>query len=101
MPLTNDDVAGIAAYAHIALSEQELDEMRAYLNDALELLEPLLAYDLADVEPTFHPFGDLTNVVRDDVVVPGLSLQEALANAASTRGRAFRVPTILVDGGGA
>lgn len=101
MPLTRDDVAGIADYARIALSETELDEMCAYMNDALDLLEPILEYDLEGVEPTFHPIGELTNVTRDDVVVAGLTLEEALANAGSTRGRAFRVPAILADGGAA
>jgi aspartyl-tRNA(Asn)/glutamyl-tRNA(Gln) amidotransferase subunit C len=101
MPLTREDVAGIAEYARIGLTDDELTEMTSYLNDAVDLLDPLLAYDLEDVEPTFHPIGDLVNVVRDDVVVAGLSLEEALANAGSKRGRAFRVPAILSDGGAA
>lgn len=101
MSLTREDVAGIAAYARIALTDDELDEMTSYLNDAIELLEPILAYDLEGVEPTFHPIGDLVNVVRDDVVAPGLSLEEALANAGARSGRAFRVPAILADGGAA
>ena len=99
--LTRDDVAGIAAYARIALDDAELVEMTAYLNDAISLLQPILEYDLEDIEPTFHPIGDMANVTREDVPVPGLSLEEALANAGSREGRAFRVPAILDDGGGA
>ena len=101
MPLTREDVAGIAEYARIALTDAELDEMTTYMNDAIALLDPILEYDLEGVEPTFHPIGDLANVVRDDVVVAGLSLEEALANAGSRRGRSFRVPAILADGGAA
>ena len=101
MPLTKQDVAGIADYARIALTDAELDQMTAYMNDAIALLEPILEYDLDDVEPTFHPIGELTNVTRGDVTVPGLSLEQALANAASIRDRAFRVPAILADGGAA
>ena len=101
MPLTREDVAGIAEYARIGLTDDELAEMTSYLNDAVDLLDPLLAYDLEGVEPTFHPIGDLVNVVRDDAVVVGLSLEEALANAGSKRGRSFRVPAILSDGGAA
>ena len=86
MPLSREDVAGIADYARIALSDTELDEMTAYMNDAIALLDPILAYDLDGVEPTFHPTGDLVNVVRDDVPSGGLPLEEALANAAA-RGR--------------
>ena len=101
MALGRDEVAGIARYARIALDDDELDGMCAYLDDAIALLEPILAYDLDDVEPTFHPIGKLANVRRDDVPTPGLSLEEALANAASCRERAFRVPAILADGGAA
>lgn len=101
MPLSREDVAGIAEYARIALTDTELDEMTAYMNDAVALLDPILEYDLEGVEPTFHPIGELANVVRDDVVVAGLSLEEALANAGSRRDRSFRVPAILADGGAA
>lgn len=99
--LSRKDVAAIAEYARIALTEPELDEMTTYMNDAVALLEPILEYDLDGVEPTFHPIGSLANVVRDDVVAPGLSLEEALANAGSRRGRSFRVPAILAEGGAA
>ncbi len=100
-PISREDVAGIAEYARIALTEDELDEMCAYLRDAVALLEPIRHYDLKGVEPTFHPIDGMTNVVREDVVVAGLSLEEALANAGATRGRSFRVPAILGDGGAA
>lgn len=101
MSLTRDDVAGIAEYARIGLTDDELSEMTGYLNDAIALLDPILEYDLEGVEPTFHPIGDLANVVRDDVVVTGLPLEKALANAGSRRGRSFRVPAILAEGGAA
>ena len=101
MVLSKEDVVGIAEYARIALSETELDEMTTYMNDAVALLDPILEYDLEGVDPTFHPIGELVNVVRDDVCVAGLSLEEALANAGSRRDRSFRVPAILAEGGAA
>ena len=55
MALSREDVAGIADYARIALTDAELDEMTAYMNDAVALLEPICQYDLDGVEPTFHP----------------------------------------------
>ena len=100
MALTEDDVRGIAEYATIALNESELTEMTAYLNDAVGMLEPILAYAGEDVEPTFHPIGDLSNVMRSDAADAGraLSTDVALANAAASREGQFRVPSIL--GGG-
>ena len=103
MPLSKEDVAGIADYARIALSEEELDEMTSYMNEAVALLAPICEYDLDGVEPTYHPIGDLSNVMGEDVVddaVRALPLDVALDNAGSTSGRYFRVPSILGDGGG-
>ena len=100
MALTKQAVRGIADYARIALEGDELDEMTAYMNDAVAMLEPILAYNLPDVEPTFHPIGDLSNVMRSDTCDPahGLSITAALENAGSTRERYFRVPSILGEG---
>ena len=101
MALSADDVRGIADYARIALSPEELEAMTAYLNDTIAILDPIHQYDLEGVEPTYHPIGDLANVMRDDAEAPGLAIDAALGNAGSTRGRSFRVPSILGDGGAA
>ncbi|QOY60275.1 Asp-tRNA(Asn)/Glu-tRNA(Gln) amidotransferase subunit GatC [Thermophilibacter immobilis] len=103
MALSREDVADIADYARIALTDAELDEMTTYLNEAVGLLEPIREYDLAGVEPTFHPIGDLSNVMADDVpdtTERALPLDVALSNAGSTRDRSFRVPSILGAEGG-
>lgn len=99
MSLTQQAVRGIADYARIALTDNELVEMTAYMNDALEnVLAPVRAYELEGVEPVFHPIGDLSNVMREDVVRPGLPLDVALENAGQVEGRYFRVPAILGNG---
>ena len=98
MALTEKDVAGIAEYARIGLTPDELTEMTTYMNDAIGMLEPVLQYGEADVPTTFHPIGDLSNVMGTDVERPGLPIDVALEDAASTRDRYFRVPSIL--GGG-
>lgn len=101
MALTETDVRGIADYARIALEGDELTQMTAYLNDAVQMLEPVLQYDLPDVEPTFHPIGDLSNVMRADTVDAerALPIDAALENAGAARERYFRVPSILGEGG--
>lgn len=101
MALSEKDVAGIAEYAQIALTPEELSEMTAYMNDAVNILEPILQYDVPSVEPTFHPIGSLSNVMGEDELEPqrSLPLDVALGNASSTRERYFRVPSILGEGG--
>lgn len=97
MALSENDVRAIADYARIALEGEELAQMTSYMNDAVSMLEPVLAYDLPDVEPTFHPIGSLSNVMRGDSedAERGFTIDEALGNAASSRDRSFRVPSIL------
>ena len=100
MALSEKDVRGIAEYAKIALTDDELTEMTAYMNNAVSILEPILQYDLPDMEPTFHPIGSLSNVMGDDELEPArdLPLDVALENAGSARDRYFRVPSILGEG---
>ena len=103
MALTTEDVAGIADYARIALTPDELQEMTTYMNEAVALLEPIREYDLDGVEPTFHPIVDLSNVMGADVADTtdrALDIDTALSNAGSARDRYFRVPSILGDDGG-
>ena len=70
--------------------------MTTKMNGAIEgVLEPVLQYGEADVPPTFHPIGDLSNVMAADVPEPGLSIEDALLDAPSPRERYFRVPSIL------
>ena len=99
MALSREDVAGIADYARIALTDAELDEMTAYMNDAVALLEPIRQYDLDGVEPTFHPIGSLSNVMREDVEQPSFTQDEALANAPRQQDGSFLIPSILGEGG--
>jgi aspartyl-tRNA(Asn)/glutamyl-tRNA(Gln) amidotransferase subunit C len=47
-----------------------------------------------DVPPTSHPVP-LTNVFREDVVVPGLTPEEALSGAPEAEQQRFSVPRIL------
>lgn len=101
--LSEDDVRGMAAYARIGLDEQELAQMTVDLNSIIDTLKPITEFDLEGVEPTFHPIGDLSNVMAPDVADAterALPIDAALSNAGSVRGRTFRVPSILGDQGG-
>ena len=51
MALSEKDVRGIAEYAKIALTDDELTQMTSYMNDAVQMLEPVLQYDLPEWSP--------------------------------------------------
>ena len=96
--LTEHDVRDIATYARIGLSDDELSQMTIDLNNIIDTLEPITHYDLDGVEPTFHPIGGLSNVMREDVEAPGFTQEQALANAPKQQDGNFLIPAIL--GGG-
>ena len=96
--LTEKDVRGIATYASIGLTDEEVTSMTEDLNNIIDSLKPITEYDLEGVEPTFHPIGNLSNVMREDVEGESFTQEEALANAPKQQDGSFLIPAIL--GGG-
>ncbi len=96
--LTEKDVRGIATYARIGLTDEEVTEMTVDLNNIIESLKPITEYDLEGVEPTFHPIGNLSNVMREDVEGESFTQEVALENAPKQQDGSFLIPSIL--GGG-
>ena len=97
--LTETDVRAISEYTRIGMTEDEIADMTTDLNNIIESLRPITEYDLDGVEPTFHPIGDLSNVTREDVEVPGLTKDQALGNAPKQQDGSFLIPSILGEGG--
>lgn len=96
--LTEKDVRDIAEYTRIGLTDEEVVQMKEDLNNTIEMLKPITEYDLEGVEPTFHPIGSLSNVMREDVDKPSFTQEEALENAPAQQDGYFLIPSIL--GGG-
>ena len=97
--LTETDVAGIAEYTRIGMTSEEIAKMTVDLNAIIDSLAPITEYDLAGVEPTFHPIGGLSNVMRDDVCEPSFPQSISLENAPKQQDGQFLIPAILSDGG--
>lgn len=96
--VTEKDVRAIAEYARIGLPEEDVPQMTKDLNDIIESLKPITEYDLEGVEPTFHPIGDISNIMRPDTPTKSFTQAEALANAPEAKDGYFVIPSIL--GGG-
>lgn len=94
--ITRDEVAHLAALARIDLSEEALDHLAPQLAVILESVASISGIAGDDIPPTSHPLP-LTNVFRDDVVVPGLTAEQALAGAPDAEDQRFSVPRILGD----
>ena len=92
--LTRADVDHLAHLARLELTDDELDTYVGQLSVILDSVAAVTAVASGDIEPTTHAVP-LTNVYRPDVVVPGLTQQQALAGAPSAQDGRFRVPQIL------
>lgn len=97
--LTERDVRDIATYARIGLTDDELVRMTTDLNSIIDTLKPITEFDLDGVEPTFHPIGSLSNVMREDVERESFTQEVALENAPKQQDGSFLIPSILGEGG--
>jgi aspartyl-tRNA(Asn)/glutamyl-tRNA(Gln) amidotransferase subunit C len=92
--ISREDVAHVARLARLALTDAELETMRAQLNAILAHIDALKAVDTAGIEPTSHAVPQF-NVMREDEPRPCLPREEMLANAPDRAGEFFRVPRII------
>ena len=94
MKISKQEVEHVAKLARLELSEQEKEMLTDQLSNILTYVETLNALDTKGVEPTSHVL-DIKNVMRDDVVVPGLTQEQALANAPDKAAGHYKVPKII------
>ena len=93
MALTREEVAHVAYLARLGMSEAEMDVMAEQLSAVLGYIEQLNQVDTSDVPPTALSVNQ--NVLRPDVALPSLPLEQALANAPLRVGDYIRVGVIL------
>lgn len=90
MKLDLETVRNVAALARLDLTAEETERFARQLGDVLAYAERLQQIDTQDVPPTPYVLP-LSNVIREDEPAPGLSPEEALANAPDRQGGFFRV----------
>lgn len=92
--ISRDEVANLARLARIAMSDDELDHLASELDVILGAVARVQEVASNDIPATSHPL-DVSNVVREDEVLPSLSPDEALAGAPAKDDQRFKVPQIL------
>ncbi|MBI1390542.1 MAG: Asp-tRNA(Asn)/Glu-tRNA(Gln) amidotransferase subunit GatC [bacterium] len=93
MSISRDELKHIALLSRLELSDDEAELYTRHIGEILEYVEKLKELDIEGVEPTSHAVP-MENVMRDDVVGPGLEIDEALKNAPDREDRFFRVPRV-------
>ncbi|SEN22631.1 Asp-tRNA(Asn)/Glu-tRNA(Gln) amidotransferase subunit GatC [Cryobacterium luteum] len=92
--ITAEQVKHLAYLARIDLSPLEITNLTHDLGQIVDSIAKVSEVATADTPATSHPMP-LTNVFREDVVVPSLTVEQALSGAPDRAGDKFRVPAIL------
>ena len=96
--ISRDEVAHLARLSRLAVTDDELDMFAGQLDVILQAVARVGEVAAADIPPTSHSVP-LTNVFRDDVVVPGLSQRGGAVGRARRGGRALPRPADPGRGG--
>ena len=91
------DIEHVARLARLALSEEEIGQLREQLPLILEHAAKVGEVAADDVPPTAYAISR-ANVYREDEPEPSLPQAQALANAPEREDGRFKVPRI-VEGG--
>lgn len=94
--MTKINIHHVAKLANLPIPEEKLEMLEKQLETTVEHIERLNELDTSTVDETSDITG-LRNVMRDDVVEPSLTQEEALSNAKETHNGFFVVPVILEE----
>ena len=96
--LSRSDVEHVAHLARLGLTDEELARLEGQLNHIVDQYAALAELDTEHIPPTAQTI-ELENILRDDVVRPGLAREEILDLAPQRAGDYFVVPPILGEHG--
>jgi aspartyl-tRNA(Asn)/glutamyl-tRNA(Gln) amidotransferase subunit C len=98
VPIDRQTIVHVADLARIALTEDEIARFTGQLSVVLDAVERLSQVDTSVVLPTASALP-ISNVEREDVARPGLTTEQALANApkGGRDGEFFRVQEVLEE----
>ncbi len=88
-------VRQVAALCHIALTDEEAEQLRGEMAQLLDEVSVLQRIDTSGIEPTGHAVEEVHTIMRDDVPRPPLEQEDVLANAPRREGAFFRVQAVM------
>jgi aspartyl-tRNA(Asn)/glutamyl-tRNA(Gln) amidotransferase subunit C len=89
-------VAHLARLSRLALGDDELEHFAGQLDVIISAVARVQEVAAAGIPPTTHA-ADLSNVFREDVELPCLGADAALAQAPAAEQGRFKVPRILAE----
>ncbi|MGX7199437.1 Asp-tRNA(Asn)/Glu-tRNA(Gln) amidotransferase subunit GatC [Enterococcus nangangensis] len=97
MAITNEEAQHVAKLAKLSFSTAELPGFTKQMGKIIEMVELLGEVETAGVPLTVNVVDGI-NVLREDVVVPGMPRQELLRNVPQTKDGYIKVPAIMDNG---
>jgi len=94
MTIDNETVDKIAHLARLEIKDNEKANMATDMNKVLDFMAKLNEVDTTGVEPLVY-MTEITNSIREDVVVQEITHQEALKNAPESNADYFRVAKVI------
>jgi aspartyl-tRNA(Asn)/glutamyl-tRNA(Gln) amidotransferase subunit C len=88
--VTKEEVEKIAQLADITIDKEKLSGFTGQFNNILEYFDILDSVGMDEMED-----ADLYNVLREDVVTPSLTQEEALENAGETEEGFIVAPKVM------
>ncbi len=95
MKISEDEVRYVAGLANMSLSEGEVHNLQADLDEILGHIERLKEIDTEGVEPMAQVLYEAEGELRPDRVRPSLGTEAALANAPQPGAGYFKVPKVI------
>ena len=94
MKIDRKEVAHIAQLARLTFEGEQIEIVRAQLNNILDYFDKLQELNTEDIEPTSHAVV-LNNVFRNDSVEESPAKERSLKNAPSQEKGCFKVPKVI------
>lgn len=92
--ISRDEVAHLAKLSRLALSEDELSQFAAQIDEIVDAVSAVAGVDTEGVEPMSHPHS-VDAPMREDKIIRTLTAEQALDQAPAVESERFVVPQIL------
>lgn len=95
MEIKREEILHLANLSNISLSDDEVESLGKDLQDIIKYISQLDELNTDGIEPTYQVF-EMENVWRDDEIQEqGVSREELLALAETSRDNQIEVPKVL------
>ncbi|MEA5092406.1 Aspartyl/glutamyl-tRNA(Asn/Gln) amidotransferase subunit C [bioreactor metagenome] len=94
MKVTAKEVRHIANLSRLTVPDSEMEKFTEQFNQILNYADILQELDTNGIVPTPYVLP-ISNVLREDIAVEGVSHEDALLNAPEVHNGGFKVPRVI------